>query len=55
MITSTAPPAQIAVEMMQQLVESSGPAREPAADMADLAEVIRTLLAVEARRQPGGQ
>ncbi|MEU0302886.1 hypothetical protein ABZ252_25985 [Streptomyces sp. NPDC006175] len=50
MITSTVPPAQIAVAMMQHLVESSGPAREPTADMADLAEVIRTLLAVEARR-----
>ncbi|MEV8344572.1 hypothetical protein [Streptomyces niveus] len=37
-------------EMMQHLVESAGAARQPAADMADLAEVIRTLLAVEARR-----
>ncbi|MCG8971769.1 hypothetical protein JRC61_40445 [Streptomyces sp. CL12-4] len=36
--------------MMQHLVESAGAAREPAADMADLAEVIRTLMAVEARR-----
>ncbi|MGX1268068.1 hypothetical protein [Streptomyces phaeoluteigriseus] len=37
-------------EMMQQLVESAGAAHQPAADMADLAEVIRTLLAVEVRR-----
>ncbi|MFF4575685.1 hypothetical protein [Streptomyces sp. NPDC001410] len=37
-------------EVMQHLVESAGATREPAADMADLAEVIRTLLAVEARR-----
>lgn len=37
-------------EMTQYLVETAGAAREPAADMADLAEVIRTLLAVEARR-----
>jgi hypothetical protein len=37
-------------EMMQHLVESAAAAREPAADMADLAEVIRTLLAVEARQ-----
>ncbi|MFV5994996.1 hypothetical protein ACNPQM_21680 [Streptomyces sp. NPDC056231] len=34
---------------MQHLVDSSGAAQEPAADMADLAEVIRTLMAVEAR------
>lgn len=37
-------------EVMQGLIESAGPSREPAADMADLAEVIRTLKAVEARR-----
>ncbi|MFF0698570.1 hypothetical protein ACFYU4_38815 [Streptomyces tendae] len=37
-------------EMMQRLVEAAGAAREPAADMADLAEVVRALLAVEARR-----
>ncbi|MGW6805724.1 hypothetical protein, partial [Streptomyces sp. NPDC055039] len=37
-------------EAMQQLVESAGAAREPAADMADLAELIRTLMAVEAHR-----
>lgn len=37
-------------EMMQHLVESAGASRQPAADMADLAEVIRTLMAVEARR-----
>lgn len=37
--------------MMRHLVASAGAAREPAADMADLAEVIRTLLAVEARRE----
>lgn len=36
--------------MMQHLVESSGGGRKLAADMADLAELIRTLLAVEARR-----
>ncbi|HBF84940.1 MAG TPA: hypothetical protein DD420_34940 [Streptomyces sp.] len=36
--------------MMRRLVESAGPARQPAADMADLAEMIRTLLGVEARR-----
>ncbi|MFF4836980.1 hypothetical protein [Streptomyces sp. NPDC001315] len=36
--------------VMNQLMESAGPACEPAADMADLAEVIRTLLAVEALR-----
>ncbi|MFI7415347.1 hypothetical protein ACIBU0_42605 [Streptomyces sp. NPDC049627] len=37
-------------EVMQHLVESAGAAHQPATDMADLAEVIRTLLAVEARR-----
>ncbi|MGW4955430.1 hypothetical protein [Streptomyces parvulus] len=37
-------------EMMQRLVEAAGAAREPAADMADLAAVVRSLLAVEARR-----
>lgn len=37
-------------EMLQHLVESAGGARQPAADMADLAEIIRTLLAVETRR-----
>ncbi|MER6074656.1 hypothetical protein ABT187_38750 [Streptomyces sp. NPDC001817] len=37
-------------EEMWRLVESAGTGREPAADMADLADVIRTLLAVEARR-----
>ncbi|MFE6894818.1 hypothetical protein [Streptomyces sp. NPDC057694] len=37
-------------EMMQYLVDSAGPAREPAADMAELADVIRNLLAVEAGR-----
>lgn len=37
-------------EVMQHLVASADEPREPAADMADLAEVIRTLLAVEARR-----
>jgi len=37
-------------QVMQHLVESAGAAWKPAADMADLAEVIRTLLAVEARR-----
>ncbi|MDI3102057.1 hypothetical protein QJ054_34030 [Streptomyces sp. AN-3] len=42
--------APTGTEMMQHLVESAGAAQQPAADMADLAEVIRTLLAVEARR-----
>ncbi|GGZ82010.1 hypothetical protein ACFOOM_22235 [Streptomyces echinoruber] len=37
-------------EVMQRLIDSAGAARQPAADMADLAQVIRTLLAVEARR-----
>ncbi|MEV6056924.1 hypothetical protein [Streptomyces sp. NPDC052107] len=37
-------------QTMRHLVDSAGAAREPAADMADLAEMIRTLLAVEARR-----
>lgn len=37
-------------QVMTRLIESAGPNREPAADMADLAEVIRTLLAVEMRR-----
>ncbi|MFJ8098459.1 hypothetical protein [Streptomyces griseofuscus] len=36
-------------EMMRALDESVGAARVPAADMADLAEVIRAFLAVEAR------
>ncbi|MEV7504988.1 hypothetical protein [Streptomyces sp. NPDC093018] len=36
-------------EMMRALDESVGAARAPAADMADLAEVIRAFLAVEAR------
>lgn len=35
---------------MQHLVESVGTACCPAADLADLAEVVRALLAVEARR-----
>ncbi|MGW2900123.1 hypothetical protein ACWDAO_37435 [Streptomyces sp. NPDC001212] len=48
-MTAPAAPMPTGVEVMQHLVESAGPAREPAADMADLAEVIRTLLAVEAR------
>ncbi|MGA5121326.1 hypothetical protein [Streptomyces pseudogriseolus] len=38
-------------EMMQHLVDSAGAAaQQPAADMADLAEMIRALLAVEARQ-----
>lgn len=41
---------QTGAEVMQHLVESADAVREPAADMADLAEVIRTLMAVEARR-----
>jgi hypothetical protein len=47
----TAPVEELTgAQMMQHLVESAGAARQPAADMADLAEVTRTLLAVEARR-----
>jgi hypothetical protein len=37
-------------QMMAHLVQSAGAGREPAADMADLAEVIRTLMGVEAGR-----
>jgi hypothetical protein len=37
-------------ELLQHLVQAAGGPGQPAADMADLAEVIRTLLAVEARR-----
>ncbi|MFJ4429322.1 hypothetical protein [Streptomyces bobili] len=47
---ATAAPAPTIATMMQDLVDSVGPVHEPAADMADLAEVIRTLRAVEARR-----
>ncbi|MGW1328228.1 hypothetical protein ACWD64_37575 [Streptomyces antibioticus] len=46
-------PAQTApsgAAVMQHLIESAGESRRPAADMADLAEVIRTLLAVQAGR-----
>ncbi|MFJ8201109.1 hypothetical protein [Streptomyces sp. NPDC096152] len=39
-----------AAQVMQHLVDSAGPAQEPAADMADLAQVIRTLLGVQAGR-----
>lgn len=49
-MTAPAELMQTGAEAMQHLVESAGAARQPAADMADLAEVIRTLLAVEARR-----
>jgi hypothetical protein len=49
-VTAPAEAPPTGADMMQHLVESSGSARQPAADMADLAEVIRTLLAVEARR-----
>ncbi|MET7382948.1 hypothetical protein ABZT08_29815 [Streptomyces sp. NPDC005526] len=37
-------------DTMQYVVDSAGPAHAPAADMADLAEMIRTLMEVEARR-----
>lgn len=47
-MTALAEALPTGAEMMQQLVESAGGARKPAADMADLAEVIRTLLAVDA-------
>ncbi|MFE4576599.1 hypothetical protein [Streptomyces chartreusis] len=46
-LTATLPTA---AEMMQHLVESAGDSLQPTDDMADLAAVIRTLLAVEARR-----
>ncbi|WP_308401064.1 hypothetical protein [Streptomyces sp. AC512_CC834] len=35
--------------MVQHLADSAGPAHEPAADMSGLAQMIRALLAVEAR------
>ncbi|MFJ8589501.1 hypothetical protein ACIRD2_33250 [Streptomyces sp. NPDC093595] len=48
------PPAELVFtrgsEMMAHLVQAAGTGREPAADMADLAQVIRTLLGVEAGR-----
>ncbi|MFF4401514.1 hypothetical protein [Streptomyces sp. NPDC001480] len=37
-------------DVMQHMIESAGPAHAPAADMADLAAMIRTLMAVEASR-----
>ncbi|MFE1206303.1 hypothetical protein ACFW5V_31970 [Streptomyces sp. NPDC058762] len=50
-MNAPAPVMPTGKEMMQRLVQrGSAVSREPAADMADLAEVIRTLLAVEARR-----
>ncbi|WP_432043291.1 hypothetical protein [Streptomyces cadmiisoli] len=49
-MTAPAEALPTGAEVMQHLVESAGVARQPAADMADLAEVIRTLLAVDARR-----
>ncbi|MEU9355022.1 hypothetical protein AB0D65_29510 [Streptomyces griseoloalbus] len=49
-MSATAAVLPTGTEIMQHLVQSAGAAREPAADMADLAEVIRTLMAVEARR-----
>ncbi|MEU2969079.1 hypothetical protein ABZ687_29380 [Streptomyces ardesiacus] len=49
-MSASAPVLATGEETMQHLIESAGAARQPAADMADLAEVIRTLLAVEARR-----
>ncbi|MGV9456358.1 hypothetical protein [Streptomyces sp. NPDC003635] len=39
-------PAQV----MQNLIENAGEPCQPASDMADLAELIRTLMAVQARR-----
>ncbi|MFE6639594.1 hypothetical protein ACFVFT_38230 [Streptomyces tendae] len=49
-MSAPAPVLPTGKEVMRDLVESAGAVREPAADMADLAEVIRTLLAVDARR-----
>ncbi|MFC9931695.1 hypothetical protein [Streptomyces sp. NPDC127190] len=49
-MTAPAAAPTTGAEVMQQLVESAGAAHQPAADMADLAEVIRTLIGVEARR-----
>jgi hypothetical protein len=48
----TAPAAALPTshDVIKHFVELAGPARTPAADMADLADMIRTLLAVEARR-----
>ncbi|MFE6335226.1 hypothetical protein ACFVOK_18710 [Streptomyces sp. NPDC057798] len=37
-------------DMIKRFVELAGPARTPAADMADLADMIRTLMAVQAGR-----
>ncbi|MFI5990258.1 hypothetical protein ACIBAC_00190 [Streptomyces sp. NPDC051362] len=37
-------------DVMQGLVESAGPHHQPAADMADLKQVVRTLLDVQALR-----
>ncbi|WP_323187163.1 DUF6302 family protein [Streptomyces sp. NBC_00063] len=36
--------------MMHRLLEPAGPAREPTAAVADFAEIIRTLMAVEPQR-----
>ena len=49
-MTAPAEALPTGAEVMRHLVESAGESRQPAADMSDLAEVIRTLLAVEARR-----
>ncbi|WP_328584973.1 hypothetical protein [Streptomyces sp. NBC_00370] len=46
----TAEASVIGVQMMDRLIEAAGLGREPAEDMADLAELIRTLLAVDQRR-----
>ncbi|MEU8810738.1 hypothetical protein ACN6K5_006306 [Streptomyces violaceoruber] len=49
-MTSPAEPLSKGERMMQRLVQSAGGASEPAADMADLAEVVRSLLAVQTYR-----
>ncbi|MGW4086948.1 hypothetical protein ACWEGS_28350 [Streptomyces sp. NPDC004822] len=49
-MTAPAEAPPIGAEMIQQLIQSAEQVPQPAADMADLAEVIRALLAVEAGR-----
>lgn len=49
-LDSEAGSTRISVEAVQRMVECPGTAGESAVDMADLADLIRTLLTVEARQ-----
>ncbi|MER7576961.1 hypothetical protein [Streptomyces sp. NPDC126514] len=49
-MTDPAAALQTSSEVIERFVELAGPACTPATDMADLADMVRTLLAVEAGR-----